>query len=338
VVARPWFERAERPVENGAFGSHDVVKQAGAKWAMAAGLVACAAAAGCEGSFVDRGLDASRAGRACRVAGPSGGGRSFEVRLDQASASDRRRLREALGTVRAIFDDADFRDEVRRSRWLESADGELLERGDSVVARLLEGEAPAFDVLVNPQGLGQWLGLATKTVATAEVCSHVSVRPDRVAAWDGPARGLLVNTLAHEVSHLFADGACSADGPAALPRYRDDGYGECTRLFLVSYKLGDMAQCFYESRLGGGDFEGCMNGRVGGGPFAPGRDRASSERACVDVLKRRPQLVAAGAGKARAGQLGGAARGRRGRGAVRAHLSPGFRPRFAEVSSKSEPA
>jgi hypothetical protein len=226
-----------------------------------------------------------------------GRGGVFEVRLDQASAADRRRLREALGELRSIFDDAAFRRRVRQARWLEAVDGELLEGGESVVAQLFEGEAPVFDVLVNPQGAGQWLGVDTKTVATAEACSHLSVRPERVARWDGPSRGLLINTLAHEVTHLFAEGGCLAGGAAAgaepRPRYRDEGYGVCTRLFLVSYKMGDMAQCFYEERAGGADFDSCINGRVNGGAFPPGRDRASSERAC-EVELRRPQRVAAG--------------------------------------------
>ncbi|HEU4536953.1 MAG TPA: hypothetical protein VFS00_22680 [Polyangiaceae bacterium] len=255
------------------------------------------------------GLEVSRAGGAYRVAaatalsseaGAARGGRrggAFEVRLGQTGAADRRRLREALGELRSIFDDPAFRRRVRQARWLEAVDGELLEDGESVTAQILEGEAPAFDVLVNPQGAGQWLGVDTKTVATAEACSHISVRPERVARWDGPARGLLVNTLAHEVTHLFAEGGCpsgeAAAGDAAVPRYRDEGYGECTRLFLVSYKMGDMAQCFYEERAGGADFDACMNGRVNGGPFPPGRDRASSERACAAKL-RRPQRVAAG--------------------------------------------
>jgi hypothetical protein len=265
------------------------------KYKMAAGLALCVAAAGCEASLVDNGLDASRAGGVCHVAGAEGGA-TFEVRLDQAGPADRRRLREALGAVRSIFDDPEFRGRVRRTRWLEAEGGELLEGGDSVVANLLEGGAPTFDVLVNPQDLGQWLGITTKNVAMAEACSHVSVRPGRVAVWDGGARGLLVNTLAHEVSHLFAEGACPPEGggeASATPRYRDEGYGECTRLFLVSYKLGDMAQCFYESRAGGGDFEGCMNRLVAGGPFPPGRDRASSERDCLTGPRRAPVRVAA---------------------------------------------
>jgi hypothetical protein len=272
------------------------------KYGRAAGLALCVAAAGCEASFSDLGLDASRAGVAQRVAGASGG-RAFEVRLDQPGPADRRRLREALGAVRAIFDDPEFRGRVRRERWLEAEGGELLEGGDSVVANLLDGRAPAFDVLVNPQGLGQWIGFDTRTVATAEVCSHVSVRPDRVAAWDGGAPGLLVNTLAHEVSHLFAEGACPPGGGGATsPRYRDEGYGECTRLYLVSYKLGDMAQCFYESRAGGGDFDACLNGRVAGGRSPPGRDRASSERSCRARLEKGPLIAAAGPGPAGEGR------------------------------------
>ncbi|HEU4409822.1 MAG TPA: hypothetical protein VFS43_31505 [Polyangiaceae bacterium] len=265
------------------------------KYGRAAGLALCVASAGCEGALSDMGLRASRAGGVYRVADPASR-QAFEVRLDQAGPDDRRRLREALSVVRAVFDDPEFRGHVRRARWLEAEGGELLEGGDSVVANLLDGRAPAFDVLVNPQGVGQWLGLRTKTVATAEVCSHVSVRPGRVAAWDAGSPGLLVNTLAHEITHLFAEGTCAAGGADAAdvtPRYRDEGHGECTRLFLVSYKMGDMAQCFYESRAGGGDFDGCLNRLVAGGPFPPGRDRASSERACLAGLRRRPLRVAA---------------------------------------------
>ena len=262
-------------------------------WAF--GLALCAVVAGCMRPLSDAGLAGSRTGRVYRVAAPVRGGApggAFRVRLDQPGPEDRRRLREALGAVRKIFDDAEFRHQVRQARWLETADGDLLESGDTIVEHLLEGPAPTFHVLVNPQNVGQWFGLASKTVATADVCSHISLRPDRVAQWDGGQPGLLVNTLAHEVSHLYAKGGC--DGGAfetSVSRYRDDGYSDCTRLFLVSYKLGDMAQCFYEVG-GGARFGECMNRRVNGGPIPRGRDRASAEATCADQLRRRSVRIA----------------------------------------------
>jgi hypothetical protein len=266
------------------------------KWKWAVGLASCAAAAGCVPPLSDAGLANSRAGRIYRVTAPAGEGvrpGAFTVRLDQPGPADRRRLLGALGAVRRVFDDADFRREVRRARWLETADGDLLESGDTVVEHLLDGPTPAFDVLVNPQSVGQWLGLTSKIVATADVCSHISLRPERVAQWDAGAPGLLVNTLAHEVSHLLAADGCGGGGvEQAVARYRDDGYSECTRLFLVSYKMGDMAQCFYEARAGGVPFGACINGRVNGGSFPPGRDRVSAEAACAERLHRRSLRVA----------------------------------------------
>lgn len=56
---------------------------------------------------------------------------------------------------------------------------------------------------------------------------------------------LLVNTIAHEVTHVIGDGEgpCGCIG-AGAPRFMDDGHTDETKVWLVSYTLGDLAQCF----------------------------------------------------------------------------------------------
>jgi hypothetical protein len=67
----------------------------------------------------------------------------------------------------------------------------------------------------------------------------------------------LINTLAHELTHLVR-------GPDGAQRYIDDGRQPCEEAALVSYRFGDLAQCFFEAAGSDVEFIGCANSTVNG--------------------------------------------------------------------------
>jgi hypothetical protein len=63
----------------------------------------------------------------------------------------------------------------------------------------------------------------------------------------GSNQPTVINTVAHENTHTLGTGtgACGCGGPQpAGTRFTDGGYTDATKAWLVSYALGDLAQCW----------------------------------------------------------------------------------------------
>lgn len=86
--------------------------------------------------------------------------------------------------------------------------------------------------------------------AMTPVCGTVSLY--RHAVGDMSA---LVNTIIHENTHRFGD----SKGQFL---YSDTGHDDSTRPWLVSYALGDLAQCFYDADGNKSGTIACFNQRI----------------------------------------------------------------------------
>jgi hypothetical protein len=187
----------------------------------------------------------------------------FELSLDNVSDEERATLREAFGAVCSVFRDPGFRQFVMdQSTWFsDSAASCRLVAPGQVASDLLDRSPPRLHVVVNWQGLGGTLARTNACVGTPDdpsgFYSYIALGPGRVAKWrsnDGADRGLLVNTIAHELTHTVVNaGACERDAGFGMNQpnriaYRDGGFDDCTRPSLVSYQFGDAAEAWYRSR------------------------------------------------------------------------------------------
>ncbi|WP_147450419.1 hypothetical protein [Corallococcus carmarthensis] len=112
------------------------------------------------------------------------------------------------------------------------------------------------------------------STAATTVCASTSVNTRRIDFWEQTnprQRGTLINTLAHEMTHLLPGGetACSSASNGA---YTDAGHdacaadaAQCNDAFLVSYVWGDLVECAYREKQGvipKGEFHSCFLGLV----------------------------------------------------------------------------
>lgn len=80
--------------------------------------------------------------------------------------------------------------------------------------------------------------------------------------------GLLVNTIAHETTHTIGGGTgeCGCTGDESA-RFTDTGMGELPdglTAWLVSYGIGDLAQCYVQSKANGTDTWRCFDQTLNG--------------------------------------------------------------------------
>jgi hypothetical protein len=97
-------------------------------------------------------------------------------------------------------------------------------------------------------------------------CGEIRINEDRV---DQPQ--YLVNTIAHEVTHVIGTygkdaGTCRCkEGGNDSPRYIDTpDHPISAEVWLVSYALGDLAQCFHMHNGDAKATEQCFEGMVNG--------------------------------------------------------------------------
>ncbi len=172
-------------------------------------------------------------------------------------------LGEAFAAVCSLFRSDGFRQFVQRQpTWFTDSSSrcELVEPR-VVLAHLIDRAAPRLHVVVNWQGLGSTLARSNicvvNSAAEGGMYSFISIGPRRTGAWTangGRDRGLLVNTIAHELTHTVPNGGtCSPDAgvDAGDPNeiaYRDGGNDECSVPLLVSYQFGDLAESWYRAQ------------------------------------------------------------------------------------------
>lgn len=102
------------------------------------------------------------------------------------------------------------------------------------------------------------LGIESSTTASTLISDQaISFATGRVDEWRWGRQGLLINTLAHELTHLVR----SANG---AQRYIDGDREPCEEARLVSYRFGDLAQCFFEAAGSDIAFAECADSTVNG--------------------------------------------------------------------------
>lgn len=112
------------------------------------------------------------------------------------------------------------------------------------------------------------------STAATRACESTAVNTRRIDSWeeaDPKQRGSLINTLAHEMTHVLPTaGMMCAKGVEGA--YTDAGHApcsvdapQCNDAFLVSYVWGDLLECAYRERHGviqKGELHACFLGLV----------------------------------------------------------------------------
>ena len=117
------------------------------------------------------------------------------------------------------------------------------------------------------------------------MCGLIGINTRRIDLWRNASfeqKAQLINTMAHEMTHLILipNGTCDKPSDGL---YTDQGHLQCKKngvacndAFLVSYTWGDLVQCAYLAKIKGEalDLHSCLLNTVNGGSL----DRASLKR------------------------------------------------------------
>lgn len=162
-------------------------------------------------------------------------------------------LRAALDSVSEAFNAPTFRKwVVERKVWLTRA----TLCGDDVEEAVVSGEEvlrTVLDASFGPVAFRDG-AICGSTIASTGICpASIKIESDR---YEQPTQ--LANTVAHELTHLVADAT-----DACAYRYTDDDHDDCTERALVSYRLGQMVECFHrDPERDKSKFDACMSDSV----------------------------------------------------------------------------
>lgn len=162
-------------------------------------------------------------------------GGCFRVGTQNLNIDQRRAILGAAGKVCQVFDSKDFQARVEGQEWIASCDGNdgspKIITGEEVYL-LLQEEVPDFSV--NP--MWPWMAIAQAQKSENDhVKNRIAIRPGRIDRWysaEVEDRGALINTVAHEITHLISY------------NFRDRGHGSkaCPDDKLVSYGIGNLVE------------------------------------------------------------------------------------------------
>lgn len=165
-----------------------------------------------------------------------------KLRLDE---DDKRKtaIVEAFDEVLSIYSSDQFWILVN-DEWLQEGPGRGPEKIASQVRSDLRAGLPP-DVVVLVRRF--W---SRKTTAKTDAARDVlSIAPFRIDDWAEPAtRQNVVNTLAHELAHLVQVSPLDASSLYTDGKDRT----ACEEQALVSYRMGDLVECFYRAKKDGG--------------------------------------------------------------------------------------
>lgn len=189
----------------------------------------------------------------------------FTAYLYQPSHQRRTYLRESLDEVCSIFGSEEFRAKVRAEElWLTRATRCSQKEREHGEQAALTGEDIIHEVLDgNFEGIHYFDNRNIRANATTDVCpNRTSIDPGRIDQWaqDTASKADYLNTLSHELTHILVTDPncdCTDQSPCWI-RFTDDDHDECTEKYLVSYRLGDMVECFYLMQHERKDFDACM--------------------------------------------------------------------------------
>lgn len=193
-----------------------------------------------------------------------------------ATAGTRDEVSDALAAVDAIYKNLDFWALVSKRTWLASPTGPSPLSGQDVAAVLSHVEPAQRGYAITHIGWSKVPFIHGKTIASTVVCGNVTVDVKHVQALE-----MLVDTIAHENTHVAGTGpgliGCDSDAGTDY-RYTDGDYDDATKVWLVSYTTGDMAECFYLDHQQGSSwtFDDCM-AHIIDGQLNRGYDRRHTE-------------------------------------------------------------
>jgi hypothetical protein len=183
-----------------------------------------------------------------------------ESGVSGGTPDQRASVEESVRAAEAVYANPAFRQLLAdRDYWLRAVEDGQTYDGRPVpailtgsdVASLLSDVRPSegsYQIVGRLRWYSVWQLADSGTIAETSVCG--GIRLLRVNVSDAPS---YVDTIAHENTHRVGRGSgrlrCDSDG-SHLYQFEDDGHDRATRAWLVSYVVGDIAQCFHN---GNGD-------------------------------------------------------------------------------------
>ena len=164
-------------------------------------------------------------------------GGCFEIGVQNLNLEQKKAILEAAAVVCSVWKSREFQTRVTSQTWLASCDlkdngAKDLLSGEQVFNQLQKGLPEVFSI--NPRN--PWMAIAqAQRSDTDHTRNRVAIEPNRISAWyaaEGTESGELINTFAHEVTHLISS------------QFRDSGHGsdKCPDAKLVSYGIGNLTE------------------------------------------------------------------------------------------------
>ena len=161
-------------------------------------------------------------------------GDCFSIGVQNLNQKQEAAIMEAAGHVCRVINSEKFRSRVLSQEWMASCDLDSDGNKDIIdgkdVLNIMSSGIPNFSV--NPKK--PWLAIAqAQKSENNHTKNRMAIKPARIEAWHSTdKKGLLVNTIAHEATHLISFS------------FRDRGHGttECPDSNLVSYGIGNLVE------------------------------------------------------------------------------------------------
>lgn len=161
--------------------------------------------------------------------------RCMQVALQSLEETEVKSIREAAADVCEIFYSEEFKERVIAQNWLASCakkNGKPDEMSGQEVYELMMKNIPRYSI----HSRKPWNAVAqTQKDESNFVYNRVAIKPKRIKAWESATdtiKSELVNTIAHETTHIIAY------------EFADAGHGtdECPDSNLVSYGIGNLVE------------------------------------------------------------------------------------------------
>jgi hypothetical protein len=161
-------------------------------------------------------------------------GECFSIGVQNLDEKQKKAVMEAAGEVCKVIKSEEFKIRVIAQEWMASCDIVHEAKKDIIkgeeVFNIISNGIPDFSV--NPQK--PWMAIAqAQRSENDHTRIRMAINPSRINKWYTPEnKGLLVNTIAHESTHLISFS------------FRDRGHGttQCPDAKLVSYGIGNLVE------------------------------------------------------------------------------------------------
>ena len=155
-------------------------------------------------------------------------GECFKVGTQNLNNEQRTAILEAASSVCSAIKSEEFKNRVQSLEWLASCDLKSNGKPDTLqgleVFKIINTGIPDFSV--NPKY--PWMAIAQAQKSE----NRMAIKPPRINGWYSSNKGALINTIAHESTHLISYS------------FKDRGHGSdsCPDSKLVSYGIGNLIE------------------------------------------------------------------------------------------------